>query len=110
MADSAPAVYHHVAKVSDVDEDEVIDVAIGTRQLALYNLGGRFYATDGICTHAYAPLADGYVEDGVIECPLHGGCFDIRTGAAVGPPCTEGLATYPVRLDGDDVLVGIPAG
>ena len=62
------------------DDDEVIPVAAGDKQLALYRSEGEFYASDNVCTHAYALLSDGYLEDGCIECPLHQARFDIRTG------------------------------
>ncbi len=57
---------------------------------------------------AAASLADGYMEGELIECPLHGGCFDIKTGKAMTPPVTDDIKTYEVKIDGDDVLVGVP--
>ena len=100
--------FHAVAKTSDIDEDEAKQVIIGRKEIAIYNLGGNFYATDDICTHAYASLADGYIEGELIECPLHAGTFEIKTGKAVGAPCTVDLNAYEVKVDGDDILVGIP--
>ena len=50
-----------------------------------------------MCTHAYASLADGYIEGDIIECPLHGGCFEIKTGKVASAPATEDLRTYPVQ-------------
>ena len=102
--------FHVVAKTSDIDEGEATQVLIGKREIAVYNLDGEFYATDDICTHAYASLADGYIEGELIECPLHGGCFEIKTGKATTPPVTDDLKTYAVKIEGDDILVGVPAG
>jgi MocE subfamily Rieske [2Fe-2S] domain protein len=102
--------FHSVAKTADLDEGEAMQVVVGGREIAIYNLGGAFYATDDICTHAYASLADGYIEGEKIECPLHGGCFEIKTGKAVTPPCTEDLKTYPVKIDNGAILVGVPKG
>ncbi len=102
--------FHAVAKTSDIDEGEAAQVLIGKREIAVYNLNGEFYATDDICTHAYASLADGYIEGELIECPLHGGCFEIKTGKATTPPVTDDLKTYAVKIEGDDILVGVPAG
>lgn len=99
---------HLAASIDHLDEDDVVKVVVGDLEIALYNLGGEFFATELICTHAYASLADGYIEDGLIECPLHAGTFDIRTGEAVGPPCTERLRTYDVVVDGNQVFVRIP--
>ncbi len=98
---------HLVAKTSEVAEDEPKRVIVGDQQIALYNLDGEIYATDDICTHAYASLSEGYIEDGCIECPLHAGMFDIKTGKAQGVPVTEDLRTFPVRVDGDDIYVEI---
>lgn len=99
--------WQFAAKSADIDEDDVIQVEIDGRALAIYNVSGRFYATDGSCTHEHACLADGLVLDGIIECPLHQGRFDIATGAAKGAPASIALKTYPARIDGDSVLVRI---
>jgi len=66
-----------------------------------------FYATTDICSHAYAELSEGYldIDDCTIECPLHGSRFDIATGAVLTLPAYEPIATYPVRVEGEDVLV-----
>ena len=101
--------FHAVAKTGDLDEGEALQVIVGRKEIAIYNLDGGIYATDDICTHAYASLADGYVEGELIECPLHGGCFDIRTGKAMSPPVTEDIKTYEVKIDGEQILVGVPS-
>lgn len=67
------------------------------------------FATDDICTHEFALLSEGWIDGGTIECPLHGGTFEIRTGKAVAPPCTVDLKTYLVRRDGSVILIGVPA-
>ena len=87
---------HKVASTSDLDEDEAMQV-----------LGGEFFALDDICTHAYASMADGYIEGDCIECPLHGAQFNIRTGKAETPPATEDLKSYEVTVDGEDILVAV---
>lgn len=102
--------YHEVAKTGDLDEDEMMQVSAAGKEIALYNLGGEFYATDDICTHAYAALSDGYIDGDRVECPLHGACFEIKTGKAATPPASADLATYPVKTEGDAVLVGIAPG
>lgn len=85
----------------------VTGVEIDGTPVALYRLGEEVFATHGICTHALAFLADGFVEDGKIECPLHQGLFDIRTGAALCAPLTEPVKTYAVKVEGDSVYVDI---
>jgi nitrite reductase/ring-hydroxylating ferredoxin subunit len=97
--------WHKVARRSELAEGEVLGVSVGDKQVALYLLGGEVHATDNICTHAYACLSDGYLDDGVIECPLHAGRFEVKTGKALGAPVTQDIAVYPVKVEGDDVLV-----
>jgi naphthalene 1,2-dioxygenase system ferredoxin subunit len=89
----------------DVATGDVLGVVIGGRDIALYDLDGEVFATDNICTHAYARLSDGWLDRGEIECPLHAGRFDVRTGKATAPPCTEDLKTLPVRVVGDEIQV-----
>ena len=79
------------------EDDEVIPVAAGEKQLALYRIEGEFHASDNVCTHAYALLSDGYLEDGCIECPLHQAKFDIRTGQAMCAPATTGIPSIRSR-------------
>jgi len=70
----------------------------GLPPLAVYNVSGAIFVTDDTCTHGQASLTDGFLDDGIIECPLHGGAFDVRTGEVVSRPCTVNLKTYPVSI------------
>lgn len=81
-------------------EGEVVGIKVDGKEIAVYNVGGRLYATDNICTHAFALLSDGYLEEHMIECPLHAGRFDIRDGKGQGPPISCDIRTYPVRQNG----------
>ncbi len=103
-------VWHRAAAIGDIKEGGVIGVDVAGKPVALYQFDGAIYATHNICTHQFAFLSDGYIEDGCIECPIHQGLFDIRTGKAQGAPVTVDLATYPVKLEGDAILVDIDAG
>ncbi len=97
--------WHRVAKTSEVPDGEVIGVEIEGTPVAIYNLEGEFFATHNVCTHAFALLSDGYVDDGKIECPLHQGVFDIRSGEAEEGPVDEDLKTFAVKVEGDDLLI-----
>ena len=99
--------WHRAASRSELAEGAVVGVEIEGTPVALYNLGGRIHATHGVCTHAYAMLADGFVEGDKIECPLHQGMFDIPTGKALCAPLLEDVRTYAVKIEGDDVLVDL---
>ena len=90
---------------SDLAPGDVFGVEVSGHSIALYEVDGSIFATDNICTHAYACLSDGYLEDGIIECPLHAGRFEVKTGKALGAPVTVDIAVFAVKLEGDDVLV-----
>jgi nitrite reductase/ring-hydroxylating ferredoxin subunit len=78
---------------------EMTGVEVGNNRLAVYNINGAFHVTDNVCTHAFALLTDGWLEDGVIECPLHGGRFVVATGQAITEPAEKALRTYPARVN-----------
>jgi phenylpropionate dioxygenase-like ring-hydroxylating dioxygenase large terminal subunit len=99
--------WQKVASFSSMPEDGVTGVNVDGITITLYRIGDEVFATHGICTHALAFLSDGWVEDGKIECPLHQGQFDIRTGKALCSPVTEDLRVYPVKRDGDDILISL---
>jgi naphthalene 1,2-dioxygenase system ferredoxin subunit len=86
-------------------EGDVLGVLVGGKEIALYDLDGAIYASDDICTHAYAKLSDGWLDKGEIECPLHAGRFDVKTGKALCPPVTDDIKTYPVRIVGDEIQI-----
>ncbi|MDN7674917.1 non-heme iron oxygenase ferredoxin subunit [Burkholderia oklahomensis] len=99
--------YRFAAKLADLVEDEPLPVTIDDERIALYLLDGSVHATHNVCTHQFALLSDGYMEDGCIECPLHQGRFDIRTGAALCAPATTPVRVYDVRLEGDSIMVDL---
>ena len=92
---------------SDVAEGTVQRFEVGPNVIAVYNVGGTFYATDNECTHGAASLAEGILEDDVIECTLHFGAFNVKTGKAVQAPCFTPLRTYKVVLQDGQVMVDL---
>ncbi|MDE2228795.1 MAG: non-heme iron oxygenase ferredoxin subunit [Alphaproteobacteria bacterium] len=94
-----------VAKRSAINPGDVLGVTLGEREIALYDLDGAIYATDNLCTHAFALLSQGWLDGEIIECPLHGGRFEVKTGKGLGPPINDDLKTYPVRVVGEDIQV-----
>lgn len=96
-----------VAKVSDLTAGAMMPVSANDTNLALYNVGGIFYATDNECTHAYAMLTDGTIDGDVIECPLHGGAFEIKTGKGLGAPIFCDIKSYPTRVTDGEVEVDL---
>jgi nitrite reductase/ring-hydroxylating ferredoxin subunit len=101
-----------VASAAAVREGEALAVDLAGTAIALYRVNGEIHALDDTCTHEFALLSQGFVEDGVVECPLHAAQFEIATGKCLCGPATEDLKTYAVRVEGDDVLVRtpVPAG
>lgn len=95
------------AAVADVPEDDVVGVTVAGRDLALYNAGGEIFATDNLCTHGHARLCDGFLDGHEIECPLHQGKFDVRTGQPTCAPVTEAIRSYPVKIEGHRVFLAI---
>jgi len=94
-----------VAKVGDLAPGEMTYVEVGDDPVVLINLNGDFYALSDICTHQDASLSDGEIVGDEIECPLHGGAFDIRTGQPAAFPVVVPVETYQVRVVGDTVEV-----
>ena len=97
-----------VGRVSEIPDGrpEIFDV--DDRKIAVYRIEGGYYAIDDICTHDGGPLAEGEVEGDVVICPRHGARFSIKTGAALTFPAVSPVDTYPVRVEGEDLLVGLP--
>jgi len=95
------------AAVDDVPEDDVIGMIVAGRDMALYNAGGEIFATDNICTHGHARLCEGFLDGHEIECPLHQGKFDVRTGQPTCAPVTEAIRSYPVKIEGGRVFLAI---
>ena len=91
----------------DIEEQDLVRWDHGGRTYAIYQTGDGFYCTDGLCTHADQHLEEGLLTGHVIECPLHQGRFDIRSGEVLSPPPCVGLGTYPVKTENDQVFVNV---
>jgi len=97
-----------VGHASDVPvgRAEVFDVE--DRKIAVFRLEDGFYAIEDICTHDGGPLAEGEIEDHEVICPRHGARFDIKTGTALTLPAVSPVESYPVRVDGNELFIGLP--
>ena len=94
-----------VAAPDDVWEDAGTSVIAAGRDIALFRIGDELFAIDNLCTHGHARLCEGFIEGHEIECPLHQGRFDLRSGAATCEPATEAVRSYGVRLSEGRVWV-----
>jgi 3-phenylpropionate/trans-cinnamate dioxygenase ferredoxin subunit len=95
--------------LSELPETGAVGVEIDGLPIAVVRTDGEVFALHDVCSHEEVPLSEGEVYDHTVECWLHGSCFDLRTGKPTGPPATKPVAVYPVMIDGDDVLVELPA-
>ena len=102
------ATYRTVAKVSDIEPGELMYIEVGDEFVCLINMDGEIHAINDTCTHEDASLSDGTIIDGEIECPLHGGAFDIRTGQPTAFPVVVAIEKYDVRIEGDEIQVKVP--
>ncbi len=99
---------HRIARTDDVPPGTAICVEVEGRRVALFNVGGTYYAIDDECPHSGGPLSEGDVDGNRVECPWHGAVFDLTDGSVQCPPADEGVSTYRVEVDGDDIRVEIP--
>lgn len=99
-----------VASVKEIGAGQVRACQVGKRDIAVYHLDdGGWAATDNICSHAFALLSEGWLEGTEIECPLHAARFDVTSGKALCPPADQPLQVFPVKVEGNDVLVQVPS-
>ena len=94
-----------VCSLSEIPEEGSIRVEVGGKPICIARSQGDVFALSDVCSHADVALSEGDVEDGTIECWLHGSRFDLRTGIPTGLPATKPVATFPVTVEGDDVLL-----
>ncbi|WP_037607310.1 non-heme iron oxygenase ferredoxin subunit [Streptacidiphilus rugosus] len=96
-----------VAALSELEADTPKRVEVGGVAVSVVSTEGEVFAINDICSHANVSLSEGEVEDCTIECWLHGSRFDLRTGKPSGLPATRPVPVYPVKIEGDDVLVSV---
>jgi nitrite reductase/ring-hydroxylating ferredoxin subunit len=100
------AEYVTVASTSEIPPGEMKIVEVGGEEVAVANVDGEFCAFTKTCTHKGGPLGEGLLlPGGVVECPFHGGQFNVRTGEVVAAPPTEPIKTYAVQVEGDSIKV-----
>ncbi|MEU8922266.1 bifunctional 3-phenylpropionate/cinnamic acid dioxygenase ferredoxin subunit [Kitasatospora sp. NPDC048545] len=93
--------------LSDLQEEVPKRVDLNGVPVSVVRTDEGVFAINDTCSHANVSLSEGEVEDCMIECWLHGSSFDLRTGKPSGLPATKPVAVYPVKIEGDDVLVSV---
>ena len=99
--------WYLVGTTENVDVEDIIRFDHNDKTYCIYRLDDGYFATDGMCTHEEVHLEDGLVMDGEIECPMHQGIFEIKSGKAISPPACDDLKTYPVKVENDQVYISI---
>lgn len=94
-----------VAETEDVQVSQMMAVEINDEKICLANVNGKYYAIGNVCTHMGGPLAEGKLEEYIVECPWHGSRFDIRSGEVVRPPTMKPEPTYEVKVENNDILI-----
>jgi 3-phenylpropionate/trans-cinnamate dioxygenase ferredoxin subunit len=94
-----------VARASDIRPGKGKRFSLAGRDIAVFNVGGRFYAIDDTCTHEKASLSEGDLLDTVVECPRHGAQFDLATGRVLSLPAVKDVRAYRVSVEGDEVKI-----
>jgi 3-phenylpropionate/trans-cinnamate dioxygenase ferredoxin component len=99
--------YVFACRVADLADESAMSVDVDGVPVCLAKSEGEVFAISDVCSHADIPLSEGEVGEGTVECWLHGSRFDLRSGRPTGLPATQPVPTYPVKIDGDDVLVAV---
>jgi NAD(P)H-dependent nitrite reductase small subunit len=95
-----------VAKTSDLAAGQGKIVEANGREIALFNVGGSFHAIDNTCKHRGGPLGEGELDGTVVTCPLHAWTYDVTSGECFDDPACA-VDTFPVKVEGEDVLIEI---
>lgn len=105
MLDNKTANFVTVATTDDLNPGERIVVELGQQWVAIFNVEGKYYAIEDVCTHDDGPLAEGELRGCVIECPRHGATFDITSGKVLSAPALVDVITYRVQILGNEVQI-----
>jgi 3-phenylpropionate/trans-cinnamate dioxygenase ferredoxin subunit len=97
-----------IGRATDIGEGEIKMFKSGDLNMLLTCHNGEIFALDNVCSHDGAPLGEGILVDGQIECPRHGARFDIKTGSATRMPAIAGINSYEIKIENGDILVEDP--
>ncbi len=99
------AEYITVATTNELKPGDRIIVDVADHYVAIFNVDGKYYAIEDVCTHDDGPVAEGELFGTIIECPRHGAQFDITTGKVVRMPAITPVPHYDVRVEGDEIQI-----
>jgi len=99
--------FEKAADLEELNPGQMKMIPIGTREVLLCNVGGKYYAVDNFCPHMGAPLSEGELDGAELWCPFHGASFDVTNGDVLNPPAYENLIRYSVRVTDEAVEVDV---
>lgn len=94
-----------VAKTTEIPPGRSKQVDVEGTKIALFNIGGTFYAIDDTCTHKGGPLSEGKLENNIVTCPWHHAMFDVTNGKVTLGPAQASVTSYKVIVEGDDIEI-----
>lgn len=94
------------ARAAEIQPGTGKTLSLEGKSVALFNVDGKFYCTDNTCVHRGGPLGEGFLEGSSVTCPWHGWQYDVTSGQCLTNPAAK-IATYEVKVEGEDLLVGI---
>jgi 3-phenylpropionate/trans-cinnamate dioxygenase ferredoxin subunit len=106
--DPETAEYVAVATRAELPNGARKIVEIDGKAIAVFNIAGAYYAIADVCSHDDGPVAEGELDGNEIECPRHGARFDVRTGKVLSFPAIVDIPAYPVKVEGEEILIGLP--
>ncbi len=108
MQETPGTQWHLACSADQIDRDDALRIELNGNVYAIWHTTSGFYATQGLCTHEQANLADGLVEGEYVSCPKHNSRFHIPSGKAMRIPARVDLKTFPVKNEGGKLYIGLP--
>ena len=99
--------FQPACRLSELAEESALHVDLDGEPVCVARSQGRVHAIYDVCSHAEIALSEGDVEDGTVECWLHGSRFDLASGKPTGLPATRSVPVYAVKVEDDQVLVDV---
>lgn len=99
--------FYTVCQITDIPDGERLFLDISGIPVVIFNINGQFYAIKDECTHDNGPLGEGDLDGFSLSCPRHGACFDVRNGKVTCPPAVEDTRIFPVKVEGQEIQLGL---
>jgi nitrite reductase/ring-hydroxylating ferredoxin subunit len=99
--------FRKVANIDEIPLGGCKTIEINKKTIAIFNIGGHFYAIDDACPHLAGPLSEGELNGYEVICPIHWSCFDVRSGDVLGPPSQRGVTRYNIQIKDMDIMLEI---